>query len=484
MDTKISQVEAIHTISHVEAKIDYYTVMLYGCSLGVLLRRFNVWRTECFEDFLLSAKDSQFLSQSVVIFKLPFGSLAIPVDELGCSAELFRESVPEDVSDDDLAYQISRRCVSRILDKRIDRVRFNSSGVQLDNMRALGFSPEEMFTSFEFWCSSFHDACGDSRPPIANKFRVSRCDFAFDLVNDPLITGSYLEEVLKEFSGYKAAGIKRLCHGKPGGLTYEPQLGENIRCLYIGKGEKTIERGSGSTTPEFIRIYDKKLEVGVKQYKTLDSSLWPDDEPHQGVRDWVRIELQCRNNVAEGFLFSLQNVTPAEKFQRVMKHIADRYLVKTERGADTVQSLRKIFDVTLSQNLHFIQLDTLPFRVPLRCTGVTAVDSFLSKYEVSLIKACFLYGGPQILEHLNQRLLLFRSSSDLIHQRKSLKINKGITEIALECGVNVEDLPGYGPDGLLETQFDPLLSRQRPIPVPASSGEVLEQIAIDFSGGV
>lgn len=139
-------------------------------------------------------------------------------------------------------------------------------------------------------------------------WHVTRADFAFDFVN-------------YKFDIYETAARElRSCASEQGTVKVKG-LGRPISFSIRSGSEKTIYVGKGRSD-RLLRIYDKKLQL------TKDGQLTelPDDSIDYSIDSWDRIELQCRNNWAQHYLYH------SDDYVQVLREIYNYYAFLDKEG--------------------------------------------------------------------------------------------------------------------------------------------------------
>ena len=162
-----------------------------------------------------------------------------------------------------------------------------NSGFKLDDFlkRGYTYTDEQGFEPVPDSVYSFCDEVG------ASNYHVTRCDFAFDLVN-------YKPEFLDELTNYcrrseEVTGSEQLhIIGYPGSPCFETQNGRK-KVVYIGSRNGASDR--------LLRVYDKRKEY-------FNDGAWKESDPlveqYDHPASWIRIELQLRREYAEKLLYS------------------------------------------------------------------------------------------------------------------------------------------------------------------------------------
>lgn len=163
---------------------------------------------------------------------------------------------------------------SSVFDFIFDRLRLDISGTGLDSMRQkwieMGADP-----------GTFDDYLRTEPELPRGQMHVTRCDFAFDLID---YKPEFLDIVIEHLNncGYTRAPIMH--KGSAGGaVNYSIRIGD----------QKTVYLGS-PRSDRMLRIYDKKMQL------TDDDGVWLKAVDHADCDSWIRIELQTRNKIAHG----------------------------------------------------------------------------------------------------------------------------------------------------------------------------------------
>ena len=187
----------------------------------------------------------------------------------------------------------------RIFDRIFSKIRCNISGSGLCFLRGLGFeiahncNPERWFD-----------------PVTGEKFRfhLTRCDFAFDLIN---YKPDFLDKCIEHCRDYHT-DANRIALMNGSGLRYSYRLGDQ-KTLYLGSPR----------SEKLLRIYDKRLEHIDKKTKAYIK-----DNPYHNPDSWIRVEWQCRNNFAHSMFFATDfegSFLDRVQFVGVFREIYERY---------------------------------------------------------------------------------------------------------------------------------------------------------------
>lgn len=180
------------------------------------------------------------------------------------------------------------------------KIRCNISGSGLAFLRGLGFEIAKKCNP-DVWFD----------PETGEKFifHLTRCDFAFDLIN---YKPEFLDKCIDHCrTQHTYADRIALLNGGTG-LRYSYRLGDQ-KTLYLGSPR----------SEKLLRIYDKRLEYIDKKTKAYIK-----DNPYHNPDSWIRVEWQCRNEFAHGLFFSTDcdgNFFEKVQFMSVFRQIYERY---------------------------------------------------------------------------------------------------------------------------------------------------------------
>lgn len=107
---------------------------------------------------------------------------------------------------------------------------------------------------------------------------ITRCDFAFDLVD---YRPDFIDVIIKHLNRIEGTRVP-IMHTQ-GGLKFSIRTGD----------QKTVYLGSPRSN-RMLRIYDKRMQC------MDDDGLYNDKMIYHGCSSWIRIELQLRNDLAQG----------------------------------------------------------------------------------------------------------------------------------------------------------------------------------------
>lgn len=388
------------------SRIDYYSVMLYDCSLASIFRKFNI-------NFLIGSdlpfvvEDCHQVSVRSVMYRTGFFRVLVSLSDHRLTSGEFLFKYEHMNSDQRLSF----------FTQNFASIKVEAAGVELNNLRKSGFNVEENFMNRLFWLG------------VSQEFKVTRCDFAFDFIDHP--TYSNFPQLLARYLCLMKYDQKlRLCtsNKRDGGLVYDVVFNPSATCSYLGS----------RSSNEFVRVYDKKQEMSKKVYKTEDSNSWPEDAEFRACKSWCRVELQTRREKSARYLFSEGDYQT--KIVQILKHVFTDFMV-TDSDHVPEDFLKEYFDLSKIQNIDFVQFDELSKYVFVN-TPIVQLQNWLLKNMKYLISYLSLYGSSSLIDMCNDYYRVMYCSGDALSRVKLQKLNLFLSELLLESGISWEDLPG------------------------------------------
>lgn len=349
-------------------KIDYYSVMLYKKSINFVLDKLNLFNSFDIGNFLQIPMETCFNGTTHFVWNINGIKIMLNAKDYLTTDNVLLFDVP------------------------YSSIRLDISGTGLDYLRSelIQLNLDTVFTYSDFWGEYGKD------------FKVTRCDFAFDFVNS--IHSDFLNNLLKFVQDRERSGIltrrdARLKHGHKGGLTYTYRCGADEKTMYLGSknGDK------------MLRIYDKYLEStdvnGI--FKKTDVRFKSID-----IKNWLRLELQCREKTANVYLFSCNN-----DIRNMLSIIFDNFLIRDDNN-NPLPFFLDFYDISslpkVQLNSYFIQL-AKPIKQQL--------EDFILKYWKSLHLSFSYFGVDFIVNLLNDLMISYSSSDCDTDKRKLLSYN-------------------------------------------------------------
>lgn len=208
------------------------------------------------------------------------------------------------------------------------KIRCDISGSGLNELRARGIDVDTLFF----------------RPlPLWNdksRYHVTRCDFAFDLID---YKPAFLDKCIELCREFGNPDTLRIPVSPTGGIKFSVRTGDQ-KTLYLG----------AATSDRLLRIYDKALQFrtskAVSPYVLEDGSL---------PESWIRIELQTRRQeMCSSALYSVSDFDDSIKcFERVFRFIFDKFGVYVH--GEVAQVWKDLFSWgeigSLLQKSYFVQ---------------------------------------------------------------------------------------------------------------------------------
>lgn len=306
-----------------------------------------------------------------------------------------------------------------VFDFIFDRLRLDISGSGLDNLRdkwlSLGKKPGELDDYLRLL------------PELdRGQMHVTRCDFAFDLIDwHP----EFLDSVISYCSDVSSSGSSRLpvatssSSSRPGGFQFSVRTGDQ-KTVYIGSPR----------SDKMLRIYDKRMQL------TNDDGVWLKSVDHSDCSSWVRIELQTRNRIANGLCYGVGD------FLSIFRYIYDTYSFRDLSSPSNKPVVVKFWDdlflwdelPPIKQNLHSAPLESVYDRKHRFVFG-TAFSSIATVIAVD--------GWEHFFDELCQQLHTLQTVDSFSYQKKwaslllSLHVaaQKFDNRIALLSGVSVDN---------------------------------------------
>lgn len=274
----------------IKTKIDWFTAVFEDCTIEDILVNFPDLASRITGDFT-SVWSQHFLVSrgycSEVCFSIEGASFMVRFDD-----------VYKNLDDKTDAFEAFTTVFRKI--------RLDMSGKCLDNFRSMGYDVDQLlWQPFEL--------------PDTASYHVTRCDFAFDLLdyhdnfyND---TVSALKELGDDWNG--TIGVI----GSQRPMSFQ-----------INYGAASIIRFGSSNSDKQLRIYDKDKQMRLtRKVQSL----------YQYEKSWIRIELQARREAAHALLYG-----DNANFLSVFKFIFQNYGIRQGRGMDSgaIKAWTDLFD--------------------------------------------------------------------------------------------------------------------------------------------
>lgn len=213
------------------------------------------------------------------------------------------------------------------------RVKLDLSGTGLDYLRLHGRNIDDFLRDIRNY--EFFD----------NSYSITRCDFAFDLIN---WQSDFLNRCFEYVRSNHTSANRLCCVGLTAALAYSERHGSD-ETLYIGS----------PTSDKLLRIYDKRL-----QFIDRETGAYIKPNFYSNPDSWIRVEWQLRNKKAvdilfgDGDFFSIyKKIYESYPFadlstpsHRRLKHPFWEDLFKADDDFNTIKSL------VLNKVFHFVQL--------------------------------------------------------------------------------------------------------------------------------
>lgn len=288
----------------IKTKIDWFTAVFEDCTISDILVNFPDLASRITGDFT-SVWSQHFLVSrgycSEVCFSIEGASFMVRFDD-----------VYKDLDDKTDAFEAFNTVFRRI--------RLDMSGKCLDNFRAMGYNVDvDLWKPFEL--------------PETAAYHVTRCDFAFDLLD-------YQENFYHDtIAALRQYGDEEM--GTVGVIGFQRAMK-----YQVNYGASSIIRFGSSNSDKQLRIYDKDKQLRLTNKVQTQ---------YQYEKSWIRIELQARREHAHGLLYG-ENAN----FESVFKFIFQNYGIRQGRGMDSgaIKAWTDLFDweviPTIIQNANFV----------------------------------------------------------------------------------------------------------------------------------
>ena len=321
-------------------KIDAYSAMFENVSLNNILEYYGIDFTA--EELYSNAYKSNLMFEYKFIFQY----------------EGIRLEVPFTVINGLIA---SSDSIESIFDYPFPSVRLDMSGSGLEFLRSVFGSHGRCLDEF------LRVDCTDHFQSLGGSMHITRCDFAFDLVD---VAGDFYDKISEYcVSSFDYRQSERIClKGREGGVVATVRRGS----------ERTVYLGTPSSS-RLLRIYDKKFQL-------CRDTVWRKDCPYgNDINSWIRLELQLRRSLAQGILFGHGDANS------IFRYIYENYRpVDFETGYKklTCEFWDNLLDWentrVIIQNANSTQFDSYPVRVKKGLDrSATKIAVFIARYGLN-----------------------------------------------------------------------------------------------------
>lgn len=291
-------------MSCIKTKIDWFTAVFEDCTINDILSNFPDLHSRITLDYAAVWSQHFLVSRgycSEICFSIEGASFKVRYDDV------YRNL--DDVTDSFEAFNTVFRSV-----------RLDMSGKCLDNFRAMGYNvDEQLWQPFQL--------------PDTAAYHVTRCDFAFDLLDYHENFYSDTIAALRQFGDEEMGTVGVIGSMRP--MKYE-----------VNYGRASIIRFGSSNSDKQLRIYDKDKQLRLTNKVQTR---------YQYERSWIRIELQARREHAHSLLYGSN-----ANFLSVFKFIFQNYGIRQGRGMDSgaIKAWTDLFDweviPAIIQNANFV----------------------------------------------------------------------------------------------------------------------------------
>ncbi len=338
--------------SGIYAKIDWFSAVFQSCSINDILEYLYIGHES--DDFFAHCFSRALGYDTQITYAFDGVSIAVSYNLINHLADSSNISV---------------------FDFVFDRLRLDISGTGLDNLRdkwaERGYSQD---LSLDYYLRTPPDL-------FRGDMHVTRCDFAFDLID---YQPEFLDILISHLNNVTAQGWTRcpIMHTQ-GGLCFSIRTGD----------QKTVYLGS-PRSDKMLRVYDKKLQL------TDDDGVWLRTVEHSDCSSWIRLELQLRNGKAHGLCYGDGD------FMSIFRYIYEEFSFRDPSYSSNTQKPAAFWD-------ELFQWDSVPqivlnsHFVPQKSTYDRARSYILGTAFKSL---CIFFAG-----HPQGREGALREIDDLLH---------------------------------------------------------------------
>lgn len=182
-----------------------------------------------------------------------------------------------------------------VFDRKLPQLRLNISGGGLDFLRSLKLDVD---THLRDWSQ------------VPQPAHITRCDFAFDLINfKPDILDQMIEHCRQNAT---ESGKIRL---------YQSQA---VKFSIREGDQKTLYFGA-PTSDQMLRVYDKRMQFTDRRTGSYK------DNPYNNPDSWIRFELQTRNKKAQKYCYNVEQ-DPLALFKQIYKDYSFSEIWKRSNG--------------------------------------------------------------------------------------------------------------------------------------------------------
>lgn len=286
-----------------------------------------------------------------------------------------------------------------LFDITVPVLRLDLSGKALDYLRSFGWD-------------FYEQRCLTSELD----FHVTRCDWAFDLVD---YKPEFLDQLIDHLQQNQLKSGRVPLISSKGAVKYELKLGS----------QKTVYLGS-SQSDKMLRVYDKKLQL-----QDAETEIWKEPVSFPDCKSWLRIEYQTRNYNAHGL------VMPGENFQIRLYDDILKLVFETFAFADASVDVRQDKRTATEFWTNLFPWEEVRSKIIQNAKYVeykdpqTRLYQYFSKTQIpNVVKFIHTFGWDEFLRLINSWLNSMYDPSDPFHERRfSL-----FTNALLELGVPVE----------------------------------------------
>lgn len=293
-------------------RIDYYHAKFFNVTIDYVLNNFL--------NLGFSFTDT-FLSDVYETFKANFEAIHWRYNFITVSTKHRYFNDFEEALDESVFY------------RKFEEIELDISGQGLAYLRSIGFDPEVEFRKLPL-------ISNDDPEHPEQIWRVTRVDFAFDLINyAPQFLQQCINWCLPICQEAYMNGQKPAVSTCGGGNSYACNPSLKDQALYLGT------RGAR----HYLRIYDKLYESKCKgKLVDLDGL-----EGFDNIDSYIRIELECHRDVPSKLLYSFGD------YESIFKYIYEKYRFYDKHKRRVAQFWVDLFDWetigSIIQNANFVE---------------------------------------------------------------------------------------------------------------------------------
>lgn len=274
------------------------------------------------------------------------------------------------------------------------KIRLDLSGSALDYLRSIGVDM---------------DTYRLVKPelPVGGCYHVTRCDWAYDLVN---YRPEFLDRLIDHIFKHRTPADRVPLAGTRSAVSFKIMTG----------GQKTVYLGRPQSD-KLLRVYDKRM-----QFTNRSTNTYIRENPYNDPDSWIRLEWQTRNKTAHELALSVSPTGEYNDPKRILKKIFELYAF-ADGTVDNHNVTRPVVDFwnelfdwkdvesRIIQNAKFVELKTPDQQV---------IDSF----ESVMMRTCIFYltllGREEFVKRCNAYLRNLEKPDSVSWRRNVAFLNR------------------------------------------------------------